>query len=94
LAQVGLAFRSHQCCHLPTSGSSGSVRQSSPPASVFYFQTQASKIFHFEFEGDVRIYEKNILYFLYILYLADIEIFSIYELIVVKYWDCNQIMGI
>jgi hypothetical protein len=45
--------------------SSCNVRQSSPPASVFYFRTQASRIFHFEFRG--KIYsEYNIidLYFL------------------------------
>jgi len=46
-----------KCCNLPlllafsppASISSGSVCQSSPPAFVFYFQTQASKNFHLEF---------------------------------------------
>jgi hypothetical protein len=39
-------------------------------------------------------YMKNILYFQYILYLVDIVILSIYALIVIKYWNCNRIMGI
>jgi len=48
-AQVSLHHRLSPVACQPLV-SFGSNHQSSPPASVFYFQTQASKIFHLEFE--------------------------------------------
>jgi hypothetical protein len=47
-------------------------------------QTQDFRIFHFDFEGDVSIYGKYIIFSVYSV-LDDIVIFSIYELIVFKY---------
>jgi len=50
--------------------SSGSVRQSSPQASVFYFQTKLPELFTLSLRADDRIYSKYIMNIILLIYIS------------------------